>query len=577
MILINRLLVIPLVFISSFLCSQGYSIQNYDVDIQLQADGSFNVVETIDVFFTEKRRGIFRHITTQKDLGKYIQEIRLTDFDTGDMKHKLTEKKGKAEIRLGSSDVYITGPKQYTISYRVTNGIIPHDMHDEFYWSLMGSSWDVDIENVSFDIKLPSNVALNADDVAVYTDKNSPMQHADVKITDGRIFGKSLTKVKNGESMSVAFKTPKGYYPQLDYSTILTEKSRQTSSKTTKAISDKVYPRDVGFPIPAFLIAALLFFFNRKGKNKLVESGDRIYYPPEDLNPPEIGVFHDFEVNKSDVISLIPYWGKQGYLKVASLPKDDGTIDMRFEKQKDLPDDTPSYEKQFFDAIFKTGDSVYLHDLENEMYSSFSTVGKSLKSEVLDMKLYDQEAKRTFHSGRFIMFGIVSILIAVTVGVMYHAMASAILLGIFGLVCFNIHLKKPKMNDRGIRLHDHLISLKRTLKNPDSEELNRIVKSDPNYLDTIFPYVVAFGLDKSWSDNVSPIFNKAPDWYYGDGMTMRPDFHTFNQGFSPSRIGKTMTSYPVADSSSSAFGGGSGGFSGSSGGGFGGGGGGGSW
>jgi len=568
-----------LFFINSFLLfSQDLQIEKYDVMIQLQNDGSFEVTENIDVNFNKKLRGIYRVISTSRDLGSFIQNAEITNINTGKTNRKITKEGDKVEIRLGSVDKYIIGAHSYTISYTVKNAITPYSEHDEFYWSLTGNDWQERIMLLNFRIELPNEIKLTENDVAVYTDKNSSAQHAKINIDDRVISGKSLSDFGQNEGIAVAFKTPKGYYTELDYTSIVKESQNVTTSSGTRS-EKKVYPRDWGFPLPAILIGSLLFFFNRKGKNKkrsLIQKD--IYYPPENLNPPEIGVFHDFQVNKRDLISLIPYWGEQGFLKVASLQKDDGSIDMRFEKQKDLPRESSSYEKEFFNAIFKTGDAVYLHDLENEMYKSFNSVGQSLKSVVLDMRLYDQDSKKQFHSGRFILFGILSFIAAITVGVVFHAIVSAILLGILGIVCLYIHFHQPKKNELGLDLHDHLIALKQTLEYPNPDSLNKIIKEDPKYLDKIFPYVVAFGLDKSWSKHVSPIFNKAPEWYYGDGMTMRPDFNTFNKSFSTKSIGQTMTSSPVADDSSSAFGGsGGGGFSGSSGGGFGGSGGGGGW
>jgi len=569
-----------LLFNSYLLVAQDFQIDNYDVFIQLNNDGSFDVTERIDVDFNKKMRGIFRNITTQRDVGEHTQTAKILNINTGNANRKVTNKRNEVEIRLGKADKYLIGKQSYTISYTVQNAITPYNEHDEFYWSLMGNKWKEKIKSSNFRIELPNEINFSESDVAVFTNKNSSAQHAKIKINNRIISGTSLHELGQGEGMTIAFKTPKGYYSALDYSTILQKKTQSSSASSRTQIAKNKYPRDWGFPLPALLIGSLLFFFNRSGKNKTTDiSDEKIYYPPEDLSPPEIGVFHDFQVNKRDLISLIPYWGEQDFINVASIQKDDGSIDMRFEKQKELPSETPAYEREFFDAIFKTGDSVYLHNLKNEMYQSFSSVGSSLKSEVLDMKLYDQKSRARFHNGLVLFFGILSFIAAITVWIIFHAVITTVLLVILSIVCFYIHLQNPKKNDRGLRLHSHLSALKRTLENPDPNTLNTIIKDDPKYLDKIFPYVVAFGIDKSWSKNVSPIFNKAPDWYYGDDMTMRPDFNSFNRSFSTNRIGKTFTSSPVADSSSSAFGGSrsGGGFSGSSGGGFGGGGGGGGW
>ena len=40
------------------------------------------------------------------------------------------------------------------------------------------------------------------------------------------------------------------------------------------------------------------------------------YYPPEGLPPAEAGAFIDDKTDNRDIISLLPYWGGQGYLKI---------------------------------------------------------------------------------------------------------------------------------------------------------------------------------------------------------------------------------------------------------------------
>ncbi|MCB0621684.1 MAG: DUF2207 domain-containing protein, partial [Saprospiraceae bacterium] len=42
--------------------AEAFVIRNYSIDIQLNSDGSFEVVEKLTVDFTEARRGIIRSI-----------------------------------------------------------------------------------------------------------------------------------------------------------------------------------------------------------------------------------------------------------------------------------------------------------------------------------------------------------------------------------------------------------------------------------------------------------------------------------------------------------------------------------
>ena len=392
---------------------------------------------------------------------------------------------------------------------------------------------------------------------------------ANINVSSRRITGQAIDPLGNGTGLTIAIKFPKNYFLNLDYNSILSDKRKNS---TYNATPKKEYPRDLAFPIPLFLIIGISLLFKRRGCNNHKATIDKRYYPPEGMSPPEIGAYHDFTVNSSDLISLIPYWGANKNLIITAIDNE-GEVDMRFEKLKNLPTQASAYEHEFFNAIFEEGDTAYLHNMENSMYEIFGSLKSKLKREILSKKLYDQKAKQLFHSGKFIFIGIVSIVIAITTFAAFQAIASGILFAIFAIICFIMHASKPKKNKDGLILHDQLESLKSTLKNPDPIELNRIIENDPLYLNKIFPYVVAFGLDKTWDDKVGAMFSSPPDWYHSE-YDSQPSFDTFRHNFSVNKIAKTMTSAPVADDSSSAFGGnGGGGFSGGVGSGGGGGGG----
>lgn len=90
----------------------------------------------------------------------------------------------------------------------------------------------------------------------------------------------------------------------------------------------------------------------------------------------------------------------------------------------------------------------------------------------------------------------------------------------------------------------------------------------PEYFERLFPYAVAFGLEKSWMDRMETYDIDPPYWYgYHENSNSRPVMGDFSQSFDVQEIKSVFTSYPQSTSSSS------GGFSGgSAGGGYGGGG-----
>ena len=66
--------------------SQGFDVNHTQVDIYINADGYFDVVEQYDLNFTEQKHGIFRDIQLKYDFlnpeGKQEKRrIKITDID----------------------------------------------------------------------------------------------------------------------------------------------------------------------------------------------------------------------------------------------------------------------------------------------------------------------------------------------------------------------------------------------------------------------------------------------------------------------------------------------------------------
>lgn len=551
-------------FFTISLSAQNFTVKDYQVNINLLQDGSFDVSENIQLQFHKKQRGIIREIEKEGSFQNHVQAIQISDVTVKDWKYDVSNKRKKLTVKIGDKDIYLEGNQAYKISYHVENGIIPFEDHDEFYWQLTGTEWTSEIRNVNFTINLPERLQLNDRDIIVFTGESiSNREYASVGINENIISGQSLTSLGKGKGITVALTIPKGFFPIQSYSS--QEKAQASSSKPIKN-----YPKDFSFPLPILLSGFLIYLFRKWGRHPKQRIDEEVYYPPSSLTPSEVGTFHDYTVNHRDVIALIPYWGEKGFLKVKALKGEEDKAELYLEKISELPDESPEYEKLLFTKIFDFGNLVFLDEMKNEMYTTFGKVGTMLKKDVLEKELYDEDAKQKFHSGRLIILSVVAVALAIFLMIMYHAFFTGIGLIIFGIIAFVIHFLQPRKSQKGIDLHNQLESFKKTLTKPNQKELEKILKNDPMYFEKVFPYVVAFGIDKDWIKQFEGIFNEAPSWYYHDQSMMYPaGFPTFSENFRVNDIKNVMTSSPhVANSSNSAFGGG-----GSVGGGFGGGGG----
>ncbi len=130
----------------------GYFIKDYHVDITANDDRSFDIVETIDVHFTEPRRGIYRNI----DLFGAAEDFWFSE-DGVIVEGAPFLDEGYGNIRIGDPNVEISGDKRYVISYTLMSYADYDKNADYLYLDIIGTGWDTTILDFSATITLPEN------------------------------------------------------------------------------------------------------------------------------------------------------------------------------------------------------------------------------------------------------------------------------------------------------------------------------------------------------------------------------------------------------------------------------------
>ncbi len=133
----------------------GYYIKDYHVDIVANDDRSFDITETIDVFFTEPRRGIYRNI----DLYGAAETFWFSEEGVN-VEGAPFEDEGFGDIKIGDPDVEIEGDKRYVISYTLMSYAENDKTADYLYLDIIGTNWDTEIKNFSATIALPETAVV---------------------------------------------------------------------------------------------------------------------------------------------------------------------------------------------------------------------------------------------------------------------------------------------------------------------------------------------------------------------------------------------------------------------------------
>ena len=241
--LLSLLFLLALPLNSAF--AEYFTIQHFDVQVRIDRSGFFQVTETIDVAFTQRRHGIFRDIPTRYRIDGERVDIDIYDIDVEGRPFKRMRSGSNRRIRIGHPDRYVDGNQQYVIHYKVAGAWLFEEQHTEFYWNLIGTEWTVPIERVTFHIELPGNLTLDSTDYRIFTGSYGARgQNATASFDEGALSGRSTTSLQPREGLTVAIRLPVDYIDR--------------PSELEKFIADYGL---LGFPLTIFMV--LLGLWNR--------------------------------------------------------------------------------------------------------------------------------------------------------------------------------------------------------------------------------------------------------------------------------------------------------------------------
>ena len=170
-------------FFGSYLAhAADFEIRKFDVAIQVNRDGTMEVTETLDVFFFESRRGIFRNIPFRYTVREVEGEVAKGHGSLGSQYETPIENLrveghdfvieasyDSKKIRIGSPDKWVKGEQQYVIKYTVYSAINFFKDHAEFYWNFTGNETTVEILEATFNVTLPASPAIDPEKSRVHT------------------------------------------------------------------------------------------------------------------------------------------------------------------------------------------------------------------------------------------------------------------------------------------------------------------------------------------------------------------------------------------------------------------------
>ncbi len=599
--------------------NNGYYIKNYDVAIEVHEDNTYDITETLDVWYDEAyhKHGIVRSIplsnTVERKDGSTSKNRAVISNVSVDTEFETYKEDGFYNIQIGSADRYVAGDVRYVIRYTYDIGRDKLLTSDEFYFNIVGNEWDTSIMSTDFSVHFPKEFTYTEETLGFSHGYRGSDNYQGIyyKVENDTVYGYFHEELTAGEGLNMRLTLPEGYFVR------------------GNSIWDYLVYVGCGLPFIGFFF--IWFLYQRYGKNgPVVEPVE--FYPPEDMNPAEIGYYYDNSLDTKDITSLLTYLASIGCLKIEEVGKSYHLHLVQY----------PEGEKQevttFYDGLMKyaveeDGDYIVKEtSLENRFYKTINAIRSNFSSAKRRKEVVVPTGKYKFLaavSGILTIFvsvytlmysaigdyvtaagtaGFIAVMACVYVPILMGVFSSAkrsrislfmilfvlahavFFVGIFGAVFFasdmplNLKLnvttilgivgiilsiativlgmKMFKRTERGNEIYGRIAGFRNFLEKAEKNQLEMLVEEDPTYFYDILPYAYVLGVSSKWIKKFDGIAMEPPEWYYGYTSYDRMN-HRIED--SMNSLSSSMRSEPHSSSGSSG-----GGFSssGSSGGGF---------
>lgn len=544
--------------------AQSYEhIRSFDVTLTVYEDATLRVTEDIAYDFGEvERHGIYRVIPYAYSRNSSSYKLRInvesvTD-DKGDAyQYETSRSGGTLELKIGDPNKTISGVQKYVIEYTVARAINYFDTHDELFWNVTGTEWNIPITHASARIRLPKDPGTDVQEACYTGAAGSTASACTIDSSDFMRTVSVSTQQELGvyEGLSVVIGFPKN---------IVQQPSAWTQVGYFVQDNWAVF-------MPLLVLLAMHMIWRKKGKDPKGR-GTTIpeYEPPDKMQPSLMGALWDERADPKDISATIIHLAIRGFIKISYITKKN----YRFSVVRDPDASFSDTDSKIWEGLFsKNTKEVELQDLKNKFYKQLPAIKDSMYQSLIDHGYYPHKPQ----SVKGVWWGVASLFIfgAFVFGGMTESIVVAGAFVFSGIIVGIYASLMSRKTEKGAIAKERLEGFKWFLSVTEKERLafhNAPEKKPEQFLEML-PYAMVLNVEKQWANQFKDMHLENPSWYEGQsGSVFTAVYFAAALSSMNTNMNSTFTSSPnTAGSGGSGFGGG-----GFSGGGFGGGGGG-SW
>ena len=532
----------------------AYTIDNYDVDITVNQFNQLHVEETIKATFHQQRHGIVRSLAkvnhvARMDGSKSTVNAKISNLKVLSHRFTTSESSNFTNIKIGDPNTYAKTNETYLLSYDYDLGTDQLSQADEFYFNIIGTSWNTGITKVDFHITMPQEFDGKLGFSTGAYGMRSGSDIVEYSVKGKEITGHTTAPLTAEQALTIRLELPQGYFKEDPFRVFLAK---------------YVFVIPIAISIITLIVSIFVVTQERYKITPVVQ-----YTAPGGLNSLEVAFADKGEIKRKNAASMVVYLANKGYLTI-----DIDGENFTLTKLKDYDGQNES-ERIFMNGLFNSDhpNKVAKAELEGEFYktvsATISTISRGrLKTKYFEKHnrvktilkviqwvaiaillicaglatLLEQNPSEALGSMAFIVAftvfplffvlqpttkqfspvftKVLCIIVAITPAVVLQALyfryPTAIITGISSIfIMIGAYITRDVITrtEDGYRIKGEIMGFKEFIETVDKPRLEALLAETPTLFYDIIPYAYVLGVHKKWVDKFEGIALQPADWY----------------------------------------------------------------
>lgn len=523
--------------------------------LEVTPNATLNVREVITFVFRGGHQGIYRTIPVRYERRGLefvlrVDDIHVFDENVVPLRSEVSRQGRAIRVKAWVPEA-VNATRTVIITYRVRRALIDVDGHQELYWNVTGSEWDVPIREAEAVVSSPSSISLDEIRSIAFTGARgaSGADYTEDR-ADTFLTFRATRPLGPREGLTIAVGWPPGAI-----------RGPSVARQALWWLGDN-WP----LALPFLTLAGAFTFWRLYGR----DPGGALtikpeYGPPEGMMPAAGGALATERAEPRDVVATMVDLAVRGYVRIEEIESGIGDSDFMFHRLKAISGDPglKSAELYLLSRFFGSDWGLTARRL-SEVKRDYDNVFPPMRDEIYRTMvregLFPSSPERV--RAVWLVSGIAVVLVAAIV--LSGAVGSlgpspvplALGLGLSGLIVLAFSPLMPRKTWRGAQALARVKGFREFLERTSKDELRRL---PPDTMHRWLAWAIALGVSERWIHGFEGLPVSEPTWYSGRGGFNLDSFDRSLARFSSDTEQAILTSRRGGDSLS-----GGGGFSGGS-------------